>query len=195
MIKSHLLNWSLLLFIQTGSRGPLTNNPPIQSGNGGTPPADSDFLILLLSASLLTIAFSLLYHAARIQKWNTKGEEDAPNPKALIGLAWGLFLSTTLSWVLYIYSKRIGFYDEPNLIKYFIDNPNRLTPALLLSSCLVGFLSSLKFAIVWSFFKSSSVEPSKPLRSASTVIVWFVFSAISLAASIATLIQFFIWLK
>jgi hypothetical protein len=193
MLIAHALYCSLSLLIQLDKLD--ATNYPAGSGStppiSGTPPADGDFLLLLISAGLLTLTVFFLYQAASIQRWMTKGEEDAPNPDAGLNLAWGIVSGVIMLWCMYIYIKEAKYYVKPNLVGYFMDNPKRLAPALLLSSCMIGFLTLFRFAMVWSFFRSSSVEPSKSPRSPATAIVSFVFSAVSLAASIATLVQFF----
>lgn len=181
----------LLQAPQSGTPGfwPMQGKAPIP---GGPVSSNGDLLFLIVSVGLLAASLFFLYQAVHFQRWMTKGEENAPDPGAGVTVSWVFVSCTILLWMFYQYVHVVRFFGGGyTLVDFYLDFPKELAPALLIASCFPGFISLFKFALIGSFFRSSSVKASETSRSLMGVIVGFIFAATSFAASIVKLIEFF----
>jgi hypothetical protein len=191
MLIALLPFYKLLMLIQDTVTGRNTGQGGDVTGKVANFTSQGDVLFLLLSGGFLAISIFLLYQAVSFQRWVTKEDKDAPDPDAGLQIAWGTICCTIAIWIYYLYLQEARYLSGNEFVIYLINNPKKLAPALLLASCVPGFLSLFKFAFIASLARSASAQGSEASRSPMAVVAGFAFSAISLAGSIATLIQFF----
>lgn len=175
----------------------------VQVGSGITPPdistpsgpLDQPWL-LLASIAMFAISFFLLHQAVGFQKWVTSKDEAAPNPQAGIGLSWALALAMVLFSVLYWLVRHPFdlFYTGPEAFRWVISNrPSELAIGPLLGSVVPAAIAIFKFVTAGFIMHGAGQEVPPLSRSPMAALAGALFTLISLAASIATLIMFFFW--
>jgi hypothetical protein len=152
--------------------------------------------LLLASIALFAISFFLLHQAIAFQKWVTAKDESAPNPRAGVGLAWGLALAMVLFSTVYWLVRHPPHPGDtgPEAFRWVMSNrPSELAIGPLLGSLIPSAIAIFKF-ITSGFIMRGAGNDVPPLsRSPIAALAGAIFTLISLSASIATLIMFFFW--
>jgi hypothetical protein len=177
---------------------------PGAQGNTDTPgvsinpsaPLDNPWL-LLASVAMFAISFFLLHQAVAFQKWITAKDEAAPNPRAGVGLAWGLALAmvvfSTLYWLVGHPPPQPGVAG-PEAFRWFMSNrPSELAIGPLLGSTIPSAIAIFKFITAGFIMRGAGKEVPPLSRSPVAALAGAIFTLISLSASIATLIMFYSW--
>jgi hypothetical protein len=152
---------------------------------------------------MCAISFFLLHQAAEFQRWVTANDKAAPGSRAGIGLAWTLgilmVLCSALYWIFLhpLPPNLLGGRAEPGeVISWFVSSrPSDLAPGPLLGSIAPSALAVFKFLVAGFIMRAAGPEAPPLSRSPAAALAGALFALISLAASIATLIMFFVWSK
>lgn len=171
------------------------------AGGGTTPDAPIEQPWLLFAAvALCTISFFLLYEAARFHLWVTAHDEAAPS--ASIGLYFALWfflfiILASSSYVIVRYPPPDDLRGNLNVIPfwYFLHHPSELAAGLAMASTVPSVIAIYTFNIARFIMRDPGKELPPLARSPRAALAGAIFSLISLAGSIATLIMFFVWMK
>jgi hypothetical protein len=150
-----------------------TGNYTNDDFSGGTPsPEPIDQLpgvldqpwLLVASVALFAISFFLLYQAVGFQQWVTAKDEEAPNPRAGIVLAWALSLAMVVFSILYWV---VHHPQPPHLVGrddflWFLSNrPSELATGPLLGSIVPAAMAIFKF-VTAGFIMRGNAQESPP---------------------------------
>jgi hypothetical protein len=158
------------------------------------PPLDPPWL-LLASIALCAMSFFLLLEAARFQKWVTAKDETAPNPWAGFGfaclLSFAMVVSSTGYWML-CHPPSFDLVGADDVFLWVIANrPSELAIGWLLASVVPSVMAIFKYVMASTIMHSADKETPALSRSPMAALVGAIFSLITLAASIVTLIMFY----
>lgn len=151
--------------------------------------------LLLASIALCAMSFYLLLEAARFQKWVTAKDETAPNPWA--GFAFTCFLSLAMvgSWTAYwMFCHQPPFdleWPDGVFLWVIANRPSELAVGPLLGSVVPAVMAIFKFTMASTIMHGAGKETPALSRSPMSALVGAIFSLITLAASIVTLIMFY----
>jgi hypothetical protein len=158
-------------------------------------PLDQPWL-LLASVAMFVISFFLLHQAVGFLQWVTAKDKAAPNPWAGVGLAVALSIAMILFSTTYWLVHHPPHHEVtgPDVFFWVISNrPSELATGPLLGSIVPAAMAIFKF-VTAGFIMRGAGQESPPLsRSPTAALAGAVFTLISLAASIATLVMFFFW--
>jgi len=157
--------------------------------------------LLLASIAMCAMSFFLLHQSATFLKWVTSKDESAPDPWAGVAFAGVLSLAMVIFscfyWLFHnppIYMNYRGPEDEsvPWLFLWILSNrPSELAAGPLLASFFPAVMAAYKFLMAGFIMRGPGSEAPKLSRSPTAALAGAIFSFISLAGSIATLITFF----
>ena len=173
------------------------NNLIHSSGMPPLPPAWH----LPVSLGLWAVSIFLLLQSVAYLRWATKGEVDAPNPRAGVILGWSLtaailsifyFNSKTFEWLSYEpITDRFPGHFALGLVTFPFKESEALSQALLFSSLPTGALAVVKFVMAAAFERSDQGASSPLGRSPLVLVSASLFTLLQLAGSIASLLAFF----
>jgi hypothetical protein len=156
---------------------------------------------LPVAVCLWTLSIFLLLQSIAYLKWAAKGDDDAPDPRAGITLAWGL----TAGIMLFFFFNSLIFHDLwferfhegwlgavlLGLVIFPFKESEAFSQALLFSSLPIGILAAFKFLMTGSLVRSAQATPSALSRSPFALLAAGLFTLLQLAGSVASLIALF----
>jgi hypothetical protein len=181
--------------------------PPGGAGPAAVPslPA-SPIWYLPVALGLWAVSIFLLLQGAAFLKWATKGDDDAPDPRAGIKLAWALtagillFFYVQSSWFDGIVAINVNRNQSNStwlagliigLVLFPFKEPEAFSQALLFSSLPIGILATFKFLMAASLVRSTEPTSSALTRSPLSLLTAGLFTLLQLAGSIASLMALF----
>lgn len=148
-----------------------------------------------IALGLWAVSVFLLLQSVAFLRWVTKADDDAPNPRAGVNLAWivaGLILIFFyIPWFFNRYAKPDTFALFAGLLAFPLRGPESFSQALLLSSLPIGALAAFKFMIAASLARSPTARASALTRSPITILAAGLFTLLQIAGSVASLLSLF----
>jgi hypothetical protein len=173
--------------------------PAPAAGYTPTAPLEQPWL-LLAAVALWTISIILLYQSGRFHLWVAAKVEEGPNPLFGFVMACLSSLLTVVLSFLYLTVRYPPLVDNRRdlgavLAWYFLNHPSEFGAGVLLSSIVPSAVAIYTFAMAGFIMRDTGQESPPLSRSPKAALVGAIFSSISLAGSIATLIMFFSWIN
>jgi hypothetical protein len=168
------------------------------AGTTPMPPLDPPWL-LLASIALCAMSYLLLFEAAKFQKWVTANDETAPNPwagfKFICILSFALVFISTGYWIL-CHPPPFDLVGPDRVFYWVLANrPSELAVGPLLGSVIPAVMAIFKFTMASTIMYGAGKEAPALSRSPMAALVGAIFSLITLASSIVTLIMFYSRIK
>lgn len=152
-----------------------------------------DFAALLGAIVFWVLSLFLLSQASSFQKWKTAGSEGAPDSQAGVDAALVISFLVFAVWFLYLFvSLQIPIPAEL-LIAMPFHVPKKFVPAPLIASVFPATVATVKF-LMFSATTSGSLTPGSASPSLWSGLIGGLFSLLHVSSSIATLIQFRVYL-
>ena len=156
--------------------------------------------LLLASVAMCAISFFLLHQAVKFHLWVAPKDKAAPNPLFGLVVAVVYWFSIFVLSCFYLTLRYPPPADDRGDLKavvlwYFLNHPSGLAAGLLLGSIVPSAIAIFIFSMAGFIMRDTGQELPPPSRSPRAALAGAIFSLISLAGSIATLIMFFSWIK